>query len=321
VAGDESSRGSGYDDLDRALIESLREDPRISYATLGARLGVTGMTVANRLQRLRNNGYLRFKVVPDLKGSGLRTAVIGLVQVDASAIAGCIEVLRASPWILRLDRVTGEYDLAFRAAFPSEAAMGQLVRDIQALPGIRRLIVHHEIGVAKDEEGWAAVWAEEHAPEASPIEFAPGARVPPHLREKFDLVTAWLDAFVTGDLPRLAALSTPGIIVRVLVPEPAAGTYEGIEAVQRQARSAARIFRYLWQRVVGISEPSEPYGLMIDEINTVERSEGQIQTAFLRMAFSFEGKRISRAITLSSMELADTSGIEHAPARPAAQGG
>src|SRR5438876_808514 len=38
---------SRFDALDRKLITALQSDPRLPYATLGSRLGVTGMTAAN----------------------------------------------------------------------------------------------------------------------------------------------------------------------------------------------------------------------------------------------------------------------------------
>ena len=141
---------SRMDQLDRQLIEELQADPRLAYATLGTRLGVTGMTAANRLQRLRQAGLVKLRVTPNLKGCDLTTEVIGLIQAEVGALAPSVDVLRASPYVLRIDHVTGEYDLTFTAAFPSETAMGMLVRDVQSVVGVRRLVVHHRLETVKD---------------------------------------------------------------------------------------------------------------------------------------------------------------------------
>src|SRR5512140_516910 len=86
------------DQLDRQLVSELQADPRLAYATLGTRLGVTGMTAANRLQRLRQAELIKLRVAPNLAACGLTTEVIGLVQADVGALAPCVAALSASPY-------------------------------------------------------------------------------------------------------------------------------------------------------------------------------------------------------------------------------
>src|SRR5512147_2668883 len=129
MANDESP--GRFDELDRRLIEQLQADPREAYAALGARLGVTGMTVANRLQRLRGSGLLTIRAEPNLAEFGLETGILAMIQVDVSGFERAEEVLRGCQYVLRAYRVTGEFDLAFEAAFPSDAEMGALARELQ----------------------------------------------------------------------------------------------------------------------------------------------------------------------------------------------
>src|SRR5207253_908931 len=95
------------------------------------------------------------------------------IQADISAHPVCIAALRASPFVLRVDRVTGEHDLAFRGAFPSETVLGALMRELQAIPGVRRLVMHHRLESVKEGDGWAAVLAEPRSTAAVPMEIAP----------------------------------------------------------------------------------------------------------------------------------------------------
>ena len=59
------------DDLDRGVIAALRSDPRISYAALGKQLGVSGMTAATRLNRLRGADVLWCRALP--RSSSIRS--------------------------------------------------------------------------------------------------------------------------------------------------------------------------------------------------------------------------------------------------------
>src|SRR5262249_43194803 len=167
IAGDRS------DGLGRRLIAELGGAPRISYADLGKRLGVSGMTAATRLGRLRAAGVLQIRSAPEFSRLGLTTEVLGLVQVELVALPAMVGGLRASPYVLQVDRVTGEFDLGFHAIFPSELVLGELVRDLQTLEGVRRIVVHHVIEHVKREEGWSAVFMETEQQEDVGFELAP----------------------------------------------------------------------------------------------------------------------------------------------------
>jgi DNA-binding Lrp family transcriptional regulator len=302
---DENERPeSQFDQLDRRLIAELRNDPRMAYASLGTRLGVTGMTVANRLQRLRQSGLLRIRALPSLREAGLQTEILGLVQVDVGALDPTINVLRGSPFVLRIDRVTGEFDIAFEAAFPSEAGMGALVREIQSVEGVRRLVVHHRLETVKDDDGWSAVWAEAgRRPEPAAFEVAPGTAIPAHLEGAVALAANWVDALAAADAPRLRALSTSDVVFTILPPHRSAGTFEGIEGVERQAERTKRAYNKLWYRIVGVSEPNGPFQVVIDALSPVEDHKGRVSTAFSRMAFAFEEGKVKRVLSLGEMEL------------------
>lgn len=291
------------DELDRRLIAELAADPRIAYATLGTRLGVTGMTAANRLQRLRQAGLVRLRALPHLPGFGLETDIFGLVQTDVAALGTVADVLRASPYVTVVERVTGEFDVAFEATFPSEAAMGSLVREVQGVVGVRRLVVHHRFEALKAEEGWSAVWSEAAAPAEAAYEVAPGAVVPRHLEPVVNLAAAWVDALAAADLPRLRELSTPDIVFTILPPHPSAGTFSGMAEVEQQAGRTRRAYNRLWYRIVSVAEHPGPFSLVIDALSPVETHRGRVTTAFSRMAFELAGGKVRRVMSLGEMDL------------------
>ncbi len=307
--------GGKLDALDRRLISELQADPRLPYATLGTRLGVTGMTAANRLQHLRQADLLRLRAQPHLDACGLTTEILGLVQVDLNALDQCARTLAQSPFVLRVDRVTGEYDVSFHAAFPSETAMGSLVRELQSIRGVRRLVVQHCMDTVKDDDGWSAVWAETPGQQEPVFEVAAGAEIPEPLRAKVETAAEWLVALVEANIPKLRELSEPDVVFTIMPPYAGAGTFDGIEAVEAEARLASSIYRHLWHRIVSVTEAQPPYEFIIDALNTAERTRGQMQTAFARQAFGFKNGRVQRVLTLGQMELSNVPEAETASGR------
>ncbi|MGH2583980.1 MAG: Lrp/AsnC family transcriptional regulator [Dehalococcoidia bacterium] len=302
------------DDLDRRLIAELTPDPRISYADLGKRLGVSGMTAATRLTRLRAAGLLQLRAVPEFAHLGLTTEVLGFAQVEVAALPSLLHTLETSPYVLQIDRVTGEFDVSFQAIFPSEIVLGALVRDLQSLDGVRRIVAHHVLEHVKHAEGWSAVFVETAPEEDVTYELAPGAHVPKHLESRLALAAAWVDALAKADLSRLRSLSDDAIIFTIMPPHPSAGTFDGIKQVEQQAGRTRRAYRRLWYRVIGVSDGRDPYELVIDALSPVETSRGRLGTAFSRMAFSFAGGKVLRAASLGQAEMHDAPVPEPAEA-------
>lgn len=295
------------DDLDRRIIEELQVDPRVSYAALGKQLGVSGMTAATRLNRLRETELLRCKALPNLAQLGLTTEVIGFVQTDLSALPEILEILRASPYVLRVDRVTGEFELGFQAALPSETVLGGLMRELQGVRGLRRLVIHHVLETVKQSDGWDAVFAGDAPAAEATYELAPGVTLPWALEAKVTLAAAWVDALVRADRERLRQLSAPEIVYTLSPPHPAAGSWEGLAAVEEQAERTRQAYRRLWYRIVHVAEAQPPYEIVIDALSPVETRRGNVGTAFSRLAFAFANNRVERVTNLGQMTLPDVS--------------
>jgi len=310
-----------FDDLDRRLIAELTVEPRLPYSTLGSRMGVTGMTAANRLRRLQEADLIRFRAQPNLERCGLATQILGLLQADNDALGACAEALQKSPYVIRIDHITGEYDFAFVAVFPSESVMGDLVRELRTIDGVRRLVVHHRLETMKDEEGWAAIWAERSRPEEQAYELAPGVHIPERLRGDLAVAVDWARAVAESNVDALRRLSDPEIVFTVMPPTPGAGTYAGLDEVLRAA--ALNRIRHLWWRILNVAPASEPFDVVMDVLSTTERTRGQVVTMFIRLAYGFAGGRVRRCVNLGELhlpELPDNQGALAAAAEGRAGG-
>src|SRR5204863_8738995 len=120
-------------------------------------------------------------------------------------------------------------------AFPLEVEMGVLVRDIQSLEGVRRLVVYHRMETAKSTDGWQAVWAESTPLAEQWYELAPGTVIPRQFADQVGVAAHWVSALAAADADTLRQLSTPDIVFTILPPHPSAGTFEGLDGVERQS--------------------------------------------------------------------------------------
>ena len=237
-----------------------------------------------------------------------------MVQSDLAAISQVEDLLRASPYVLKATRVTGEFDLTFDAAFPSDAEMGSLVRDIQTTEGVRRLVVHHRMETLEFQDGWRAVWADSADPEELAYELAPGTTIPRNLEDQTNLAARWVDALAAADHELLQKLSTPAIEFTILPPHASAGTFAGIEELKQQAKRTRQAYNRLWYRIIAVTEGRAPYRLVIDALSPVEDRRGQVGTRFSRMAFAFADGQVTKVLSLGSMDLPDVPSDLGAPA-------
>lgn len=75
------------DATDRALVQTLRENGRASYAELGRQVGLSGPSVQDRVRRLEERGVItgyRAVVPPAALGLGV-TALIGILLSDSAS--------------------------------------------------------------------------------------------------------------------------------------------------------------------------------------------------------------------------------------------
>ena len=84
----------GLDDIDLAIIESLRKDGRSAFAQIAEQLGVSAGMIRLRYNRLVEQGYLRVVAITNPLRMGYKSmAMIGL-RVDGSKLLEVAEKIR-----------------------------------------------------------------------------------------------------------------------------------------------------------------------------------------------------------------------------------
>ena len=105
------------DDLDKKILVVLRDEGRASFADIGRRVNLSQPTVHERVNRLREAGYIqgfRARLDYELLGFPLMTYVELRVQQAKVSREELVNRLREMPEVDRMVWVTGDFDALLR---------------------------------------------------------------------------------------------------------------------------------------------------------------------------------------------------------------
>ena len=125
------------DDLDHRLIALLRQDARLSVATLAHRLGVSRGTVTNRLRKLEDDQVIvGYTVVlkPEAVPQEIR-AWMG-VRVDGNQTRAVTAALLGEPGVAALHDTNGRWDLLAELRAASMGDLSKVLERIRLIKGI-----------------------------------------------------------------------------------------------------------------------------------------------------------------------------------------
>ena len=127
------------DNLDRRLIDALREDARAPAAKLARQLGLSRTTVQSRLERLEASGVITGYTVrlSDAHERGQIHAYVMMAVTPKRAVA-VVAAIRRMPAVRLLQSVSGPFDLIAEIVAPTVAEMDALIDALGALDGVER---------------------------------------------------------------------------------------------------------------------------------------------------------------------------------------
>jgi len=98
------------DDLDRRIVACLLEDARLSFAQIGARVGLSAPAVKRRVDRMRHDGVITgYAAVVDPAALGWTTeAFVELFCAGRTSPAEIYASIRRHPEVVAAYTVTGE---------------------------------------------------------------------------------------------------------------------------------------------------------------------------------------------------------------------
>src|SRR5665213_134429 len=130
---------SHMDELDRRLIQALREDARAPTAKLARSLGLSRTTVQSRLERLERSGVITGYTVrlSEAHERGQIHAYV-MLTVTPKLAPAVVAAVRRMTAVRRLQSVSGPFDLIAEVVAPAVSDMDALIDALGALDGVER---------------------------------------------------------------------------------------------------------------------------------------------------------------------------------------
>lgn len=118
------------DDINRALLDILQLDGRISYKELGDRIGLTPPAVAERVRKLEEAGVITgYRAVVDYEALGFPILCVVRLKAPMSTV-GIDPKIAAIPQIIEASRVTGSDSHVIRARVRTTKEIEELLADV-----------------------------------------------------------------------------------------------------------------------------------------------------------------------------------------------
>lgn len=150
-----TSRESGLDAVDAAIITVLQEDGRRPYGEIGEAVGLSEAATRQRINRLRESGVMRIVAITDpvALGRGV-VATIGLrVSGDTRAAAVRLAEVAAVEYVVI---TAGSFDLLVEVVCGDETELLSVINDeIRSIDGVRETETFMHLRTEKNVFAWA----------------------------------------------------------------------------------------------------------------------------------------------------------------------
>ncbi len=127
------------DRIDKAIINILAKDGRLSYRQIAKRVGVSVVTVMNRTKRLEKEGIIKgYSVVLGYQSLGYDLEVLIEVRVSKGKLFDVENLVATKKYVYSVYDVTGSFDVAIVAKFQTRRQLDEFVKYLQTIPNVTR---------------------------------------------------------------------------------------------------------------------------------------------------------------------------------------
>src|SRR5712672_1556103 len=134
-----AEQSPALDELDLALLTTLREQPRAGALELSRLLRVARATVSARLRRLEESGVITgYGPDVDLAAAGYPVQAFVTLEIAQGALEQIAHELEAIPGVVEAYATTGTGDVLCRIAAASNAELQQTLLELNGSPWVTR---------------------------------------------------------------------------------------------------------------------------------------------------------------------------------------
>ena len=125
-----------FDKTDSAIIESLKENSRVSYIEIGRKVGLSEAAVRRRIKKLVEDGIIQ-KFTIDVKRE--EAHAFTLIAVNPSTPTFDVsKTIKKIKGVKQVYEITGQYDIIAFVGGPNIAEVNTYVEEIRKTNGVLR---------------------------------------------------------------------------------------------------------------------------------------------------------------------------------------
>lgn len=99
------------DNTDISIMKLLKQDPRMPYTQIADTLGISRVTVKNRMDRMLEENLVTLSARVNIKNQGGKMAMLGLEVKSEALWDKCLNKLNSLPWVLMGFKSMGKSNL------------------------------------------------------------------------------------------------------------------------------------------------------------------------------------------------------------------
>ncbi|MEM2127598.1 MAG: AsnC family transcriptional regulator, partial [Candidatus Bathyarchaeia archaeon] len=128
------------DYVDRGIYSILLEDGRTSLSSMGRRLGLSHVSIRNRLENLKKESVINVYAGINLEKLGFRIVIINCEIETHELLRHLIKIFSKCPRVIFMARTTGEYNLMMIMVAEDMNTLNAIIEicSIRTFKGIRR---------------------------------------------------------------------------------------------------------------------------------------------------------------------------------------
>jgi Lrp/AsnC family transcriptional regulator for asnA, asnC and gidA len=146
--------GHDLDEADKALIELLQQDGRLTYTKLATSVGLSEAAVRQRVQKLVDDNVVQIVAVTDPLRLGFRRqAMVGVkTEGDITAVA---DALAAIPEVDYVVYTSGSFDIIFEIVCEDDDHLLTILNDkVRSIAGVRSTETFMYLRLHKQTYAW-----------------------------------------------------------------------------------------------------------------------------------------------------------------------
>lgn len=142
------------DSIDYKLLQVLLDDSRLSYRQIAKKLGISVVTVMNRVNKLRAAGILKgTSCILDYHLLGYELEAMIQLRISKGKLFEVEKKIATYPNVYAVYDVTGDYDAIVFARFKTRRELDAFLKKIQTYDFVERTHTSFILNTIKEKQG------------------------------------------------------------------------------------------------------------------------------------------------------------------------